>query len=40
MRTILSLFALVCCLTGMEAAKAREVIQKGDVVVVPLRGEI
>src|SRR5713101_1681872 len=40
MRKKLSIFALVCCLMGMATAQAREVIHKGDVVVVPLRGEV
>src|SRR5438046_91209 len=40
MRKKLSIFALVCCLMGMATAHAREVIHKGDIVVVPLRGEV
>src|SRR5438067_5192458 len=40
MRKLLSIFALISCLGGMEAAWARDVIHKGDVVVVPLRGEV
>src|SRR5438045_1192364 len=40
MRKKLSIFALVCCLMGMATTQAREVIHKGDVVVVPLRGEV
>src|SRR5438067_2785457 len=40
MRKKLSIFALICCLMGMATAQAREVIHKGDVVVVPLRGEV
>jgi membrane-bound serine protease (ClpP class) len=36
----LSILALVWCLIGMATAQAREVINKGDVVVVPLRGEV
>src|SRR6266446_9929805 len=40
MRKKLSIFALVCCLMGMATAQARDVIHKGDVVVVPLRGEV
>src|SRR5947207_7465231 len=40
MRKKLSIFALFCCLMGMATAQAREVIHKGDVVVVPLRGEV
>jgi len=39
MTNILAIFALVCCL-GVETAQAREIIRKGDVIVVPLRGEI
>jgi membrane-bound serine protease (ClpP class) len=31
---------LTCSLAGMATAQAREVIHKGDVVVVPLRGEV
>jgi membrane-bound serine protease (ClpP class) len=31
---------LACSLAGIAAAPAREVIHKGDVVVVPLRGEV
>src|SRR6266705_2698232 len=33
------IFVLICCL-GVEAAHARDVIHKGDIIVVPLRGEI
>src|SRR6266478_3493423 len=40
MRKLLSIFALISCLGGMEAASARDVIHKGDIVVVPLRGEV
>src|SRR5881392_3248850 len=40
MRKKLSIFVLICCLMGMATAQAREVIHKGDVVVVPLHGEV
>lgn len=40
MRKILSTFALICCFRAAETTEAREVIHKGDVVVVPLRGEV
>jgi membrane-bound serine protease (ClpP class) len=40
MRKLLPILALICCLEGMETARARDVIHKGDIVVVPLRGEI
>jgi membrane-bound serine protease (ClpP class) len=40
MRKIFLLLALIGCLAQFENAQAREVIHKGDVVVVPLRGEI
>src|SRR6266566_5370340 len=40
MRKLLSIFVLISCLGGMEAAWARDVIHKGDIVVVPLRGEV
>ena len=30
---------MICCL-GVETAQARDVIHKGDIIVVPLRGEI
>src|SRR5438552_1919744 len=33
------IFVLICCL-GVETAQARDVIHKGDIIVVPLRGEI
>jgi len=33
------IFVLVCCL-GVETAQARDIIHKGDIIVVPLRGEI
>jgi membrane-bound serine protease (ClpP class) len=39
-RKIFSLFALICCLQAKETVQARDIIQKGDVVVVPLRGEV
>jgi len=35
-----SIFGLVCCLTATAAAHTGDVIKKGDVVVVPLRGEV
>lgn len=40
MRKILSIFALISCVGQVEAVAARELIHKGDAVVVPLRGEI
>jgi membrane-bound serine protease (ClpP class) len=40
MKMWLSILAIVGCAFGGEIAQARDVIQKGDVVVVPLRGEI
>jgi len=40
MRKLLSIFALICCFRAAETTQAREVIHKGDVVVVPLRGEV
>src|SRR5438874_5259674 len=40
MRKLLPIFALICCFRALEIGQAREVIHKGDVVVVPLRGEI
>jgi membrane-bound serine protease (ClpP class) len=40
MRKLLSIFILICCLKATETAQARDVIQKGDLVVVPLRGEV
>src|SRR5216110_2857745 len=40
MRKLLPIFALICCFRAAETTQAREVIHKGDVVVVPLRGEI
>src|SRR5438034_2122613 len=40
MRKKLSIFALICCLMGMATADARDLINKGDVVVVLLRGEV
>ena len=36
----LSILVLIAVLATLEAGQAREVIHKGDVVVVPLRGEI
>src|SRR2546428_3025905 len=40
MRKLLPIFALICCFRAAETTQAREVIHKGDVVVVPLRGEV
>src|SRR5436309_3520799 len=40
MRKLLPIFALICCFRAAENTQAREVIHKGDVVVVPLRGEV
>jgi membrane-bound serine protease (ClpP class) len=40
MKKSLSILALTWCLTTITPAHAREVIHKGDVVVVPLRGEV
>src|SRR5213592_2327826 len=40
MRKKLSIFALVCCLMGIATGQARDAIHKGDVAVVPLRGEV
>src|SRR5437870_9543652 len=40
MKKTLSISALTWCLTTITPAHAREVIHKGDVVVVPLRGEV
>src|SRR5213082_813883 len=40
MRKLLSIFALIFCFRAAETTQAREVIHKGDVVVVPLRGEV
>src|SRR5437016_10714716 len=40
MRKLLPIFALVCSLVGVETAQARDIIHKGDIIVVPLRGEI
>jgi membrane-bound serine protease (ClpP class) len=34
-----SIFVLICCL-GVGTAQARDIINKGDIIVVPLRGEI
>src|SRR5439155_16734433 len=36
----LSILVLIAVLATLETGQAREVIHKGDVVVVPLRGEI
>src|SRR5438309_7750895 len=40
MKKSLSILALTWCLATITPAHAREVIHKGDVVVVPLRGEV
>src|SRR5205809_902152 len=40
MRKLLPIFALICCFRAAETTPAREVIHKGDVVVVSLRGEV
>jgi membrane-bound serine protease (ClpP class) len=40
MKSILSILAVCCCVVQAQTATAREVIHKGDVVVVPLRGEV
>src|SRR5213596_3282985 len=40
MRKLLPIFALICCFRAAETTQAREVIHKGDVVVVSLRGEV
>jgi membrane-bound serine protease (ClpP class) len=40
MRKSLSFLALTVSLTMIASANAREVVHKGDVVVVPLRGEV
>jgi len=40
MRKSLSIFALICCLTVITPAYAREIVHKGDVAVIPLRGEV
>src|SRR6266536_2270536 len=40
MKSGLSVLAMICCLAQAGIAQAREVVHKGDVVVVPLRGEI
>ena len=40
MRRKLLIAILVCSLAAITTAHGREVIQKGDVVVVPLRGEV
>lgn len=39
MKTRLLILALICCLSA-ATADAREAIRKGDVAVVPLRGEV
>ena len=39
-RVKLLIFILVCSLTGTATAAGRETIHKGDVAVVPLRGEV
>jgi membrane-bound serine protease (ClpP class) len=40
MKIFLSIFAILCCVLGSHIAQARDAIQKSDVVLVPLRGEI
>src|SRR6059036_251925 len=40
MRKLLPIFALICCFRAAETTQARDVIHKGYVVVVPLRGEV
>src|SRR5437899_9720576 len=40
MKSGLPVLAMICCLAQAGIAQAREVVHKGDVVVVPLRGEI
>src|SRR5213079_1268501 len=40
MRKLLPIFALICCFRAAKTTQAREVIHKGDVVVVSLRGEV
>src|SRR6266571_1691276 len=40
MKSGLSVLAMICCLAQAGIAQAGEVVHKGDVVVVPLRGEI
>ena len=40
MRKTLALFVLTCFVAAMASAHGREAIDKGDVVVVPLRGEV
>jgi membrane-bound serine protease (ClpP class) len=40
MRKLISISLLIVCLGGFGTVQAREIIHKGDVVVVPLRGEI
>ena len=40
MRKSLSIFALTWCLTAITPAYGREIVHKGDVVIIPLRGEV
>jgi membrane-bound serine protease (ClpP class) len=40
MKKMLPILALILALFATKAAEARELIHKGDIVVVPLRGEI
>ncbi len=40
MKSGLSILVVTCCLAQTGIIQAREVVHKGDVVVVPLRGEI
>jgi membrane-bound serine protease (ClpP class) len=40
MRKHLGIIVVTCCLTAMAPVQARDAISKGDVVVVPLRGEV
>jgi membrane-bound serine protease (ClpP class) len=40
MRKHLWIIVVTCCLTAMAPVQARDAISKGDVVVVPLRGEV
>jgi membrane-bound serine protease (ClpP class) len=40
MRKHLWIIVVTCCLTAMTPVQARDAISKGDVVVVPLRGEV
>ena len=39
-RKLLSILSLICCFAQINPADARDVIHKGDIVVVPLRGEV